>query len=89
IRDLAVLVPQGVLVEEVLNRINRIGGLLVRDVDLFDIYEGEGIVDGKKNLAFHIIYQAEDRTLKTKEIDEIHNKIIKSLEKEVEWEVRK
>ncbi|MBU0476534.1 phenylalanine--tRNA ligase subunit beta, partial [Patescibacteria group bacterium] len=46
IRDLAVLVPQGVLVEEVLNRINRIGGLLVRDVDLFDIYEGEGIVDG-------------------------------------------
>lgn len=89
IRDLAVLVPGDVKVVDVLNRINTAGGSLVRDVDLFDIYEGAELPEGKKNLAFHIIYQAEDRTLKSKEIDVIQNKIIKVLEKDPDWEVRR
>jgi len=88
IRDLAVLVPQGVLVIEVLNRINSVAGPLVKDVDLFDMYGGQGIIPGKKNLAFHIIYQAKDKTLTSKEVDQIHQKIIKALEKDPEWEVR-
>ena len=89
IRDLAILVSMNTKVVEVLNRINIAGGSLVRDVDLFDIYEGEGIPGGKKNLAFHIIYQAEDRTLTAKEIDKIQSKIIKALEKDPTWEVRR
>jgi len=89
VRDIAILVPRLVRVEEVLNKIYDAGGNLIRDVDLFDIYEGEGIPEGKKNLAFHLIYQAEDRTLSSKEIDEIQEKIIKVLEKEPEWQVRK
>ena len=89
VRDLAVLVPRGVLVEDVLNRINTVGGKVVRDVDLFDIYEGKELPEGKKNLAFHIIYQAEDRTLRSSEIDEIHQKIIMALEKRLRWQVRK
>jgi len=89
VRDIAVLVPLEVRVEEVLNKIETAAGILVRDVDLFDIYEGEELPEGKKNLAFHIIYQAKDRTLSSKEIDEIQDKIIKALEEELEWEVRK
>ncbi|MCH8741445.1 phenylalanine--tRNA ligase subunit beta [Patescibacteria group bacterium] len=89
VRDLAILVPRGIKVVEVLNRINIGGGILVRDVDLFDMYEGDELPEGKKNLAFHIIYQSDDHTLLSREIDEVHNKIIKSLEKEVEWQVRK
>jgi len=83
------LVPRNVLVEEVLNKIEIAGGGLVRDVDLFDIYEGEELPDGKKNLAFHIIYQAEDRTLSSAEINKIHKKIISALEENPEWQVRK
>jgi phenylalanyl-tRNA synthetase beta chain len=89
VRDLALLVPRRVLVEEVLNEINIAGGKVVRDVDLFDIYEGRELPGGKKNLAFHIIYQAEDRTLKSAEIDEIHQRIIKALEKNLDWQVRR
>ena len=88
-RDLAVLVPREVKVVEVLNLINTAGGPLVRDVDLFDIYEGEAIPEGKKNLAFHIIYQAPDRTLRKEEIDVLQEKIIETLEQNPEWEVRK
>ena len=89
VRDLAVLVPRLVRVEEVLNKIEAAGGPLIRDIDLFDIYEGEEIPRGKKNLAFHIIYQSDVRTLSSKEIDEIQNKIIKALERDPEWQVRK
>ena len=89
IRDLAILIPREVKVVEVLNKINAVGGSLIRDVDLFDIYEGAELPQGKKNLAFHLIYQAEDRTLKKEEIDKIQQKIIKVLEKNPAWEVRK
>jgi len=89
IRDLAILVPQKVRVAEVLNRIYDAGGNLIRDVDLFDIYEGEELPEKKKNLAFHIIYQSADRTLSSKEIDEIQQKIIKAFQEKPEWEVRK
>ncbi len=89
IRDVAILVPRQIRVEEVLNKIEEAGGLLIRDVDLFDIYEGEGLPDNKKNLAFHIIFQAEDRTLSSNEIDKIQQKIIKVLESMPGWQVRK
>jgi len=89
VRDIAVLVEPGTKVVEVLNLINAAGGKLVRDVDLFDMYEGEEIQEGKKNLAFHIIYQADDRTLTDKEVDKIHAKIVLTLEKEKGWEVRR
>jgi phenylalanyl-tRNA synthetase beta chain len=89
VRDLALLVPLETKVEDVLNKIETAGGSLIRDVDLFDIYEGEELPEGKKNLAFHIVYQAADRTLTSQEIEKIQTKIIQSLEKEVNWEVRK
>jgi len=89
IRDIAVLVPPEVRVEEVLNKIEGEGGKIIRDIDLFDIYEGEELPQGKKNLAFHIIYQAEDRTLSSKEIDELQDKIIGTLEEDPEWQVRR
>ena len=75
--------------EKVSDKINAAGGKIVKDVDLFDLYEGEELPDRKKNLAFHIIYQAKDRTLKSEEVDKIHQRIIKTLEKNPTWQVRK
>ncbi len=89
VRDIAVLVPRETKVEEIMNLINSTVGSLIRDIDLFDIYEGEGMPEGKKNLAFHIIYQSEERTLDNKEINELQDKIVKTLDSEVGWQVRK
>jgi len=89
IRDIALLVPKDVRVGDVLIVINSTIGNLLKDVDLFDIYEGEGLPEGKKNLAFHLIFQAEDRTLSSKEIDSFQKEIINTLEKNPQWEVRR
>lgn len=89
VRDVAILVPSETKIAEILNIINLAGGKLVRDVDLFDIYEGGSLPENKKNIAFHIVFQAEDRTLSPEEIEKLQKKIIKALEENPEWEVRK
>ena len=89
IRDLAIFVDIRDRVADVLNIIEIVGGELVQDVDLFDIYEGEGLLGGKKSLAFHIIYQSYEKTLKDEEIDKIHRRIIRELEKNKNWRVRR
>jgi phenylalanyl-tRNA synthetase beta chain len=88
-RDLAVVVPSGTKTAEVLNIINAVGGKIVKDVDLFDVYSGIEIGEGKENLAFHIIYQDENKTLSSREVDEEHKKIVAELEKNLEWEIRR
>ena len=87
-RDLAIVVPVETRVAEVMNVMEGAGGQLVADIDLFDIYEGGQIAEEKKNLAFHIIYQADNRTLTNKEVDALHNQIIKAIQINPEWEVR-
>lgn len=72
-----------------MNLINTAGGSLISDVDLFDMYEGEEIPDGKKSLAFRVIYQADDHTLTDKEVNALQEKVMKALEDEGGWEVRK
>jgi phenylalanyl-tRNA synthetase beta chain len=88
IRDIAILVPIGTKVAEILNVLNQAGGKLLKDVDLFDIFEGENIPEGKKNLAFHLIFQSSKKTLSFEEIDNLYKKIIRALEKKYSWQIR-
>jgi len=88
-RDIAILVEPKIKVDQVLSVIQDAEPNLIYDVDLFDIYESEEL-GGRKSLAFHIIYQAEDRTLTDDEVNQIHNKVMKTIEKEIQGaEVRK
>ncbi|MBI2038611.1 MAG: phenylalanine--tRNA ligase subunit beta [Candidatus Nealsonbacteria bacterium] len=89
IRDVAVLVPRTTRTQEILDVMERAGGELVQDIDVFDIYEGEELPDGMKNFAFRITYQSDERTLSSKEIDALQNEIIKQLQDNPEWQVRR
>ncbi len=88
-RDISITVPKGTKIADVLNTIEIAGGAILKDVDLFDVYSGEEIDSGRENLAFHIIYQDENKTLSSKEVDQEHQKIIKALEENLEWEIRR
>lgn len=83
-RDISILVDYKVRTENILQIMQMAGGNLVFDIDLFDIYE----MNNKKSLAFHIIYQAMDRTLGQKEIDKIHKRIEEALTQELNAEIR-
>jgi len=87
IRDIAILVSRETRVSEVLNVIYGAGADLVEDVDLFDYYEGEELPEGRKNLAFHIVYQT-DHTLTDEEVRREEEKIKNALIKELNAEIR-
>jgi phenylalanyl-tRNA synthetase beta chain len=61
--DVAIAVAQSVSSAEVVSVIQEAAGSVCRAVDLFDVYAGDAVGAGKKSLAYHVLLQAEDRTL--------------------------
>ncbi|NLY21408.1 MAG: phenylalanine--tRNA ligase subunit beta, partial [Tissierellia bacterium] len=58
-------------------------GELLENFNVFDIYTGDQIGEGKKSVAFSLTFRAPDRTLVDSEINEITEKIIEKLQKEL------
>jgi phenylalanyl-tRNA synthetase beta chain len=75
LRDVAVIVREDVPAERVAGEIRAAGAPLLGGLRLFDVYRGESIPAGTKSLAYALTYQADDRTLTEKEINEAHKKI--------------
>ena len=73
-------------VDDILRVIQKTGGNLVLDADLFDIFDFE---DNTSSYAFHIIFGADNRTLTSEEVDVLMEKIINNLEKGLRVKVRK
>jgi len=69
IRDLAIVVDQGLELQQLLDGIKMNQPALVQDIKLFDVYTGKGIDPGKKSLAFRIVMQDTQRTLQDVEVD--------------------
>ena len=81
-RDLALVVDQHVLAQELRDAIVRNGGELLRSVALFDVYTGDPIPRGKKNLTYSLVYQAPDRTLTDAEANALQERILRALQEE-------
>lgn len=80
-RDISMVVDKSVLVGELENAIEKKGGKLLESCNLFDVYEGEQVGEGKKSVAFSLVFRAKDRTLEDKEINELMDKILNELTK--------
>lgn len=81
IRDLAVVLDKDIPVTDIEDVIWKWGEGIVEKVELFDVYEGEQIPEDKKSVAFSIIYRSYKKTLRDEDISEIHEKIVKEVEK--------
>ncbi len=79
-RDIALLVEENILVQDIEDSIIKAGGNIVEKVELFDIYRGEQVPQGKKSIAYAITYRNENKTLTDKEVNKVHDKILRSLE---------
>ncbi len=79
-RDIAVLVSVDTPVGE-LEKIIRGSAKYLEKLKLFDVYMGKGIPEGKKSVAFSLVFRSPEKTLSDEEINKILNGIIKALEK--------
>jgi len=78
-RDLALLVPYDIPTSAVSDAISDAGGALLERVTVFDLYQGDGVAEGHRSLAFRLQLQAGDRTLTDKEVDRVVEKIVQCL----------
>ncbi len=77
--DLALVVDKTVSAAEVAAQMQRAGGFLLKNVELFDIYEGRQIAPGKKSLAYHLTFQSPGKTLTDKDTQKQRKRILKQL----------
>lgn len=79
-RDMAVVVKEEVLAADLLAEIRQQGGPLLKNVRLFDVYQGEQIQKGYKSLAYAFLFQSSDRTLTDEEVNDLYEKIQNALQ---------
>ncbi len=80
-RDLALLLDDAIAFKEVYNLAFQSERKLLKEVDLFDVYEGDKLPEGKKSYALSFIIQDENKTLADKQIDKIMQKLQQTFEK--------
>ena len=78
-RDLACLLDSGVSANEVTEKIKTVGGDLLSEVSIFDVYEGPEIPEHKRSLGVRMRYQSFERTLTDVEVDRSVDTVIRSL----------
>ena len=78
-RDLALICDEAVTVADVENVITASAGKLLRKIQLFDIYRGVGVPEGKKSMAFSLELRADDRTLTDSDSEGVVSKVLASL----------
>ncbi|GAE26143.1 phenylalanyl-tRNA synthetase beta chain [Halalkalibacter wakoensis JCM 9140] len=83
VRDIALVVDTHRSAGEVEAVIRWAGGELLKEVRLFDLYQGEHMEEGKKSLAFSLTYLDPERTLTDEEVTTKHNEVLKMLEEHV------
>jgi len=88
VRDIAVIVNDEVLAGDMIETIESVNTELIESVKLFDVYKGEHVQDGYKSTAFSVTYRNKERTLKEKEVETIHKKILEQLESKYEAKLR-
>ncbi|SEP03819.1 phenylalanine--tRNA ligase subunit beta [Nitrosovibrio sp. Nv6] len=79
-RDIAVVVPENVRVQAMLDCMYANRSSVVSEISLFDVYHGKGVEDGKKSLAFRMLLQDTEKTLTDAEADRITKMLINVLE---------
>lgn len=88
LRDIAFVVGKNVEHAKIVELIKQVDPL-VRDVELFDVYQGDKLGEDKKSMAYHVTYLSKEKTLEAKEIDQVHQKIVQKLADGFDAEVRK
>ena len=81
-RDVALLVDETVTHQQIVKTIKENGGKFLKDVHLFDIYQGKGIEDGKKSVAYSMSFLNPEATLVDEDINKAFTKLVAALETE-------
>ncbi|MFD2046271.1 phenylalanine--tRNA ligase subunit beta [Ornithinibacillus salinisoli] len=78
-RDIAFILDEDIKAGDVKEIIESTGAPLVKQVQIFDVYKGENLPEGKKSVAYNLLYQNPEKTLKDDEVEESFQKVIQTV----------
>lgn len=87
-RDIAITLSDDILVQEIETIIKEEGGKILESFHIFDVYKGSQIGEDKKSVAYNLIYRDINKTLTDKEVNKVHDKIVKRLEEDLNAKLR-
>lgn len=87
-RDLALLIDKNISYNDLYKSAKKNPSKYLKNINLFDVYEGKNLPEGKKSYAMSFELLNEEKTLEEKEISEVMNSLIKSFQKEFSAELR-
>ncbi len=87
-RDLAVLVPNEVTSDELLSTIHEVGGNILKQCAIFDVYEGDSVAKGSKSIAMGLVFQEGDRTLVDDDVNSVIQQIVNELQSKLNAQLR-
>jgi phenylalanyl-tRNA synthetase beta chain len=87
-RDVAMLVPEAVTHDAVLQAVKQAKAANLESVELFDVFRGRGVPAGQKSLAYAFTYRAADKTLTDADVNAAHEKILGALKTQLNAELR-
>ena len=95
LRDLALVVDTGVQADEVRKSLAKITrsavgqAFTLESVEAFDVYQGQGLPEGKKSLAFSLVFRSAERTLTDDEVNVVFQKVQEEVGRSTAWQIRK
>ena len=87
-KDIAFVVNKKIPASDIMAAIKKEGGRLLKNISIFDVYEGEKLADDEKSVAFALTFEDQTRTLNEEEVMEIFNRIIVGVENKLNAKVR-
>jgi phenylalanyl-tRNA synthetase beta chain len=87
-RDLAMLVPEAVTHESVLNAVKQAKPQNLEKAELFDVFRGQNVPGGQKSLAYAFTYRSPERTLTDAEVNAAHENLVEQLKRNLQATVR-
>ena len=87
-RDFAFIVNKDVSAQDLINSISNIDKSLVKDVRVFDVYQGGNIPENQKSIAINVTIQSSEKTLNEADLEQINNLIIKTVENKTGAKIR-
>ena len=88
-RDIALVVSEKLTSEEIIKEIRAVNRTMIKGVEVFDVYKGEHVEQGKVSLAISITYGDNEKTLTADEIAQVETKVLATLEKKFAASLRK
>ena len=87
-KDVAFIVEKKITSKEIMDFLKHIGGRMVTNIDVFDVYTGENVGENEKSIAYSITFEDTTKTLTDEEVMKVFNKMIDEVESKLNARVR-